>query len=197
MRDERSTQHITEPTVLPAQTAPTHDAIGPEHRPAAQTGPPAAVPTSAHWEKHRSPQFLAGFLLLFAWLGFVFFTTMAILQTSGGYAAGAVGCLATMVLIRGVLMSAGLTIVELRGSQLTVHRDGYVDTVDLAGSYTICELTGDPRRRGWRLAVETVDGRVQQLGRRDVDPVALDAAVRYYREVARGHARRDDIHWRG
>ena len=197
MRDEGDTQHITEPTAVPEQAIPAHDAIAPDHVPAALVGPPAVVPTSAHWEKRKSPQFLAGFLLLFAWLGFVFFTTMAILQTSGAYAAGAVGCLATMVLIRGVLMSAGLTIVDLRGSQLTVHRDGYVDTVDLASSYTIAELTGDPRRRGWRLAVETVDGRVHELGPRDVDPIAVDAAVRYYREVAQGHHRRDDIRWQG
>lgn len=183
MGDERSARHLARPTVLPEQAVPVHDTFIPDYVPAAPVLP-AGVPASAHWERRRAPQFVAGVLLLFAWLGLVFFTTMAILQASGLYAAGAVACLAAMVLIRGVLMSAGLTIVDLRGSQLTVHRDGYVDTVDLASSYTITELTGDPRRRSWRLALETVDGRVHELGRRQVDPVALDAAVRYYRGEA-------------
>lgn len=184
--------------VLPAQAEPVHDTIAPDHVPAALTGPPPEVPESAHWEERRRRQFLAGSLLLVTFLGAVFYTTLAILQRSPGYGAAAGGCLVALVLVRSMLMSAGLTTVDLRGSRLTVRRDGFVDTVDLASPYTILELRGDPRARDWRLAVETTDGRLHEIGPQQCDPVALDAAVRYYRELAQGHGpHHDDIRWRG
>lgn len=193
---ERRTQ-AAEP-VLPAQAVPVHDTIAPDHVPAALTGPPPEVPESAHWEERRRRQFLAGSLLLVAFLGAVFFVTLAILQGSVVYGAAAGACVVALVIVRSMLMSAGLTTVDLRGSRLTIRRDGSVDTIDLAGTYTILEVRGDPRSRDWQLAVETTDGRVHELGRRQCDPVALDAAVRYYRELARGRGpQQEDIHWRG
>lgn len=192
-----------EDTILPTQAEPFHDALAPDHLghlSGQSVVRPAAVPDAASWEERARPQLVVGTIIGLAVLAIpVLIVLIATLQ-SARPAVGVGVCILVIVLARSMLMSAGLSRVELKGPRLTVHRDGLVDGIDLANAFGMVQVAGDPRERSWRLTFETVDGRVHELNGRQVDAVTLDAAVKYYAEVGQGHGPRhagDDAPWRG
>jgi hypothetical protein len=82
--------------------------------------------------------------------------------------------------------------VTLLGSLLTVTDRGVSQTFDLADALQRVELSAEPDHRAWTLTLGRADDRDLVLRRRDVDPVQLDAIVRYHRDVAE---RRLDRQW--
>lgn len=177
-------QHV----VLPAQPSPRHE----------QLDSPSGPPPVAHWAEHTRSRYVAGVVLALGIAGFVACLAVTIVTRSVPAAIALGACLVGVIVIRAAMMSADRTTVDLRGSLLTVAHDGAVHTIDLASNVRIIETRGEPDSSAWRLLAETADGQVLQLGPREVDAAVIEAALRYYREVAAGkHPRRDPINWRG
>lgn len=179
---------------LPKQAGPVH-----ENAPhLADSGRPPELPAAAHWSERARSQHVAGVVLALTSVGFLACLGVTIVTRSVPAAVALGCCLLGVIVIRTAMMSADRTTVDLRGPLLTVEHDGAVHTIDLAGSYRIIETHGDPDSKKWRFLAETDDMQVLELGPREVDPRVIEAAVRYYREVANGkHSRPDPINWRG
>lgn len=83
-----------------------------------------------------------------------------------------------------ILSSRRPQVVTLNGSLLTVRGRRADETFDLADALQRVELSGQPRKLRWSLALARVDKSELVLGPRDVDAIQLDPIVRYYRELA-------------
>ncbi|HET9498994.1 MAG TPA: hypothetical protein VFO98_01910 [Marmoricola sp.] len=193
MGPERS--HSAATPSIPRQPPPAHEALAPEPDvPAVPAGPP--IPSQGHWVEGAGPRMLASLMLAVCLAGALVCLFLAVATESVQAVVGLVVCAFFAVLCRGAMMSAGLVTVDLKGSMLTVHHDGYLDTFDLAGPLQLVEQVGMPGRRGWQLRLETADGRVVELGGHQVDAVELHRIVEHYRAMAtrerRARERRDN-----
>lgn len=180
-------EHRVQP-ILPTQPTPAHDELPAE--------PP--VLAVAHWSEHARPRYVVGAGLVLGAAGFAACLAVTIITRSLPAAIGLGICVLGVIVLRLAVFSADRTTVDLHGSLLEVEHDGALHTIDLASANRIIETRGEPGTKEWRFLAETADGRVIELGPREVDSLALTAAVKYYREVAKGrHGRRDGINWRG
>lgn len=162
---------------LPQQVPPVHDEL-------ADPLPRPTVPATARWVERPRPRVLAALLLVASLAAAVTCLVLALRTQSTESVVGLVFSALLAVLCRGAMMSSGLMTVELKGSLLTVRHDGYVDRFDLAGHVQLVELVGDPDRSSWRLRLETADGRVVELTRRQVDAREMHGIVEFYQSLA-------------
>lgn len=79
------------------------------------------------------------------------------------------------------LSSSAPTTVTLAGPMLTVRCGRDTDTFDLSGPVRRIGTYGFPNRPNWRLMLETIDGKVIELGPTQVDPETITAALKRYR----------------
>jgi hypothetical protein len=171
--------------VVPTQAEPEHDEFDepePEPRTAMPSGEP--IPDTAHWSEKTGSRAVAGTILALALAGLVISLVLTITTQSMGAIAGLAASALIAVIFRGALMSAGITAVDLKGSVLRVRKSGVLDIVNLADPVHIVALVGDPDEPSWRLRLEAVDGRIVELGPRQVDPHEMHRIVLYYRAVA-------------
>jgi hypothetical protein len=73
------------------------------------------------------------------------------------------------------------TTVTLDGPVLTVHRGEMDDVFDLSRKVRRLRTEGRPDRPNWRLLMETIDGRLIELGPDQVDPSVITEALKRYR----------------
>lgn len=173
---------------VPGQVEPDHDELIVED-PVPVT-PAEPIPETAHWAQKATSRLLAGTILLAALAGTIGFLVLAITAQSVSAVAGLAACALVAVLFRGALMSSGITTVDLKGSVMRVRKGGVIQVVDLADPVYLVELVDTPDRSTWRLRLEAVDGRIIELGPKEVDPVEVHRIVTYYRAIAE-RARRD------
>jgi hypothetical protein len=167
--------------VVPTQAEPEHDDFGaPE--PALPRGEP--IPDAAHWAEKAGSRLVAGTILTLALAGLVVSLVLTITTQSIGAIAGLAASALIAVIFRGALMSSGITTVDLKGSILRIRTGGVLDVVNLADPVHIVDLVGTPDQPTWRLRLEAVDGRIVELGPRQVDPHEMHRIVEYYRAVA-------------
>jgi hypothetical protein len=169
--------------VVPTQAEPEHDVFDePEPAPAVPQGSP--IPATAHWAEKAGNRFVAGTILSVALVGLIVSLVLTITTQSVGAIVGLAASALVAVIFRGALMSSGITTVDLKGSILRVRSGGVLDIVNLADPVHIVALVGTPDQPSWRLRLEAVDGRIVELGPRQVDAPELDRIVKYYRAVA-------------
>lgn len=157
---------------IPVQAAGSHDRIAPE------------IPETARWVEHAKPRLVAGLFLALSLAGVAVCLYLTIVEQTPEAVIGLVACAFIAVVFRGAMMSTGVFVVELKGSRLSVHHGGDVDTFNLADPVHLVELVGSPGESGWKLVLECVDGRVVELTRAQVDPVEMHRIVAHYREIA-------------
>ncbi|MGY2875337.1 hypothetical protein ACVW00_002527 [Marmoricola sp. URHA0025 HA25] len=174
------------PHQVPAQAEPEHDEL--EYVVPVRSGPP--IPETAHWSETAKPRVVAGTLLVLALAGVVTSLVLTITSQSPVAIAGLAASAIVAVIFRGALMAAPITTVELKGSVLRIHRGGQLDVVNLADPMHLVDLIGDPEQPSWRLRLEAVDGRIVELGPKEVDPRELHRVVVHYRAIAE-RARRE------
>lgn len=169
--------------VVPAQAEPEHDEFD---EPEAPTAMPSRepIPDTAHWAEKNGNRVVAGTILVLALAGLVVSLVLTITTQTVGAIAGLAASALVAVIFRGALMSAGITTVDLKGSILRIRKGGVLDVVNLADPVHIVALVGDPDEPSWRLRLEAVDGRIVELGPRQVDAPELHRIVLYYRAVA-------------
>lgn len=167
---------------VPAQPEPDHDEVTVAAPRPAPVGDP--IPATAHWAERATPRLLAGSILLAAMAGTIAFLVVAITAQSIAAIAGLAACALVAVVFRGALMGSGVTTVDLQGSIMRIRKGGVVEVVNLADAMQRVELIGIPDRPDWRLRIEALDGRVLELGPREVDPVEVHRIVEYYRRMA-------------
>jgi len=167
--------------LIPAQPEPTHDEFD---LVVPVTAPHTPIPDNAHWAERQRPRVVAGALLVLALAGVVTFLVLTITTQSTTSIVGLVASAFVAVVFRGALMSAGLTTVDLQGSVLRIRNGGVLDVVNLSDPVHLVELVGTPDQPSWRLRLETVDGRLIELGPQQVDATELHRAVEYYRAIA-------------
>lgn len=170
----------TEPGAIPAQVEPEHDEV-PVVVPETPADP---IPATAHWAEKAAPRLLAGSILLAALAGTIGFLVLAITSQSVAAIVGLAACALVAVIFRGALMSSGITTVDLKGSIMRIRKAGVLDVVNLADPVHRVELIGSPDQAGWRLHLEAVDGRIIELGPKEVDPVEVHRIVQHYRRIA-------------
>jgi hypothetical protein len=127
---------------------------------------------------------VAGSILVLALAGLVPSLVLTITTQSMGAIAGLAASALVAVIFRGALMSSGITTVDLKGSILRIRKGGVLDIINLADPVHVVALVGDPDESSWRLRVEAVDGRIIDLGPRQVDAQEMHRIVLYYRAVA-------------
>lgn len=137
-------------------------------------------PRAGHWVERPRPQHVAAVVIEIGLVGAA--ATVAVALLAGSLVATVAVGVATLGLITLVaaISSADVTTTDLRGSLLTIEQDGAVRTVDLAGSV---RTRGRPEQSDWTLSATTTDGQVVELGPSQVDARAVEAAIRYYRQV--------------
>lgn len=169
------------PTQIPAQSEPEHDEIDiPEPRVVSAS----PIPDAAHWAEKAKPRLVAGTVLSLALVGVLAFLVLTITTRSAGAITGLAASAVVAVIFRGALMGTGVTTVDLKGSILRIRNGGVLDVVNLADPVHLVELIGTPDQPSWRLRLEAVDGRVVELGPRQVDPAQMHRIVEYYRAIA-------------
>jgi hypothetical protein len=169
--------------VVPAQAEPEHDEFDePEPAPVVPRGEP--IPDTAHWAEKAGSRVVAGTVLILALAGLVTSLVLTITTQSTGAIAGLAASALVAVIFRGALISSGLTTVDLKGSVLRIRKGGVLDIVNLADPVHIVALVGEPESPAWRLRLEAVDGRIVELGPREVDAPELHRIVLYYRAIA-------------
>lgn len=172
----------TEPHI-PAQVEPEHDEV-PEVPAVAALPVGDPIPDTAHWTEKKAPRLLAGTVLLAAMAGTIAFLVLTITTQSVAAIVGLAACALVAVLFRGALMGSGITTVDLKGSVMRIRKGGVLEVVNLADPVQRVELIGSPDRSDWRLHVEALDGRIIELGPREVDPDEVHRIVAYYRRIA-------------
>jgi hypothetical protein len=170
--------------VIPTQLEPDHDDELDEVEVVVPVVSDHPIPDTAHWAERARPRMLASGVLLASLAGVIGFLALAIITQSIGAIAGLVACAIVAVIFRGALMGSGVTIVDLKGSVLRIRKGGVLDIVNLADPTHRVELVGTPDQAAWRLLMEAVDGRVVELGPRQVDATEMHRIVTYYRAVA-------------
>jgi hypothetical protein len=169
--------------VVPAQAEPEHDEFDePEPLPAMPSGEP--IPDAAHWSEKTGSRVVAGTILAVALAGLIVSLVLTITTQSMAAIAGLAACALVAVIFRGALMSAGITTVDLKGSIMRIRKRGILDIVNLADPVHIVALVGEPGSPLWRLRLEAVDGRIVELGPREVDAPEVHRIVLYYRAIA-------------
>jgi hypothetical protein len=169
--------------VVPTQAEPEHDEFDePEPTIARLSGEP--IPDTAHWSEKAGSRVVAGSILVLALAGLVTSLVLTITTQSMGAIAGLAASALVAVIFRGALMSSGITTVDLKGSILRIRKGGVLDIINLADPVHVVALVGDPDESSWRLRVEAVDGRIIDLGPRQVDAQEMHRIVLYYRAVA-------------
>jgi hypothetical protein len=169
--------------VVPTQAEPEHDEFDePEPTMARLSGEP--IPDTAHWSEKAGSRVVAGSILVLALAGLVTSLVLTITTQSMGAIAGLAASALVAVIFRGALMSSGITTVDLKGSILRIRKGGVLDIINLADPVHVVALVGDPDESSWRLRVEAVDGRIIDLGPRQVDAQEMHRIVLYYRAVA-------------
>jgi hypothetical protein len=169
--------------VVPTQAEPEHDEFDePERITAMPSGEP--IPDTAHWSEKAGSRVVAGSILVLALAGLVTSLVLTITTQSMGAIAGLAASALVAVIFRGALMSSGITTVDLKGSILRIRKGGVLDIINLADPVHVVALVGDPDESSWRLRVEAVDGRIIDLGPRQVDAQEMHRIVLYYRAVA-------------
>jgi hypothetical protein len=169
--------------VVPTQAEPEHDEFDePEPTIARLSGEP--IPDTAHWSEKAGSRVVAGSILVLALAGLVTSLVLTITTQSMGAIAGLAASALVAVIFRGALMSSGITTVDLKGSILRIRKGGVLDIVNLADPVHIVALVGEPESPAWRLRLEAVDGRIVELGPREVDAPELHRIVLYYRAIA-------------
>lgn len=167
---------------IPAQIEPEHDEIEDFEIPA--PAPRQHIPDTAHWTETAKPRLAAGIVLFAALSGVIVFLVLTITTQSINAIAGLVGSAFVAVIFRGALMGSALTTVDLKGSILRIRSGGVLDVVNLADPVHHVELIGTPDKPTWRLRLQAVDGRIVELGPKQVDPAQMHRIVEYYRAVA-------------
>ena len=165
---------------IPAQVEPDHDRI---HAAAPAVGQRAHL-LEGHWVESAPPRKLTGALQLIALAGLVGTLVAAVVTKSPVAIGAAVACGFVVVVFRVVMMSSGVVTTELKNNRLTVTKDGVRDIFNLTDPVHLVETVGDPADASWRLRLETVDGRVVELGPTHVKPQELHPVVEHYREIA-------------
>jgi hypothetical protein len=169
--------------VVPTQAEPEHDEFDePEPTIARLSGEP--IPDTAHWSEKAGSRVVAGSILVLALAGLVTSLVLTITTQSMGAIAGLAASALVAVIFRGALMRSGITSVDLKGSILRIRKGGVLDIINLADPVHVVALVGDPDESSWRLRVEAVDGRIIDLGPRQVDAQEMHRIVLYYRAVA-------------
>jgi hypothetical protein len=174
---------------VPGQVEPEHDELDVD-LPVTPATPADPIPDTAHWAQKTGSRLVAGTILLAALAGTIAFLVLAITAQSVPAIAGLAACALVAVIFRGALMGSGITTVDLKGSIMRIRKGGVIQVVDLSDPVHRVELVDTPDRSSWRLRLEAVDGRIIELGPKDVDPVEVHRIVTYYREIAE-RARRD------
>lgn len=164
--------------VVPAQVTPRHDDLLPE------VPRPAGLREEAHWTEHTTPRLFAGAVLVSATIGVGITLFFTIATQSPAALIGLAIAAVIAIIFRGTMMSSGTATVDLKGSTLTVHRDGVTDKFNLKDPYQQIEAVGTPDSRSWRLRLTTYDGRLVELAPGGVNPAELMPMVDYYRAVA-------------
>ena len=172
-------REYTPPTV-PVQAEPMHDQL----HVYAPTPVADSVPETAHWVEHRKPRVFVGAMLVAAVLGAVAALVFTILDQSIVAVAALVICGILAVILRGALMSSGLTTVDLKGSTLKVRQDNELSVFNLADPATRVEVSGTPGTSSWKVGLESVHHREITLTPANVDSVELDQILLHYRAVA-------------
>jgi hypothetical protein len=174
------------PRVVPTQpTAQTADPV-----PMAPTHPyaPAAADKpfieQGHWVESTPPRRIAGTVLVLSLVGLVGSLIAAITTQSVIAIAAAALCAVIAVVFRSALISTGVTTVDLKGSRLTVFRDGVHDEFNLVDPTHPVEIVGSPGDPGWRVLLDTVDGRTVEVTAAQVDAAELHPAIEHYRSLA-------------
>jgi hypothetical protein len=111
---------------------------------------------------------VVGFGLLLAW------------QTFEGLAVLVAFTVASLMSFTALSVSQP-TSVTLAGPRLSVRRGREVDEFDLTGPIRRVSAIGRPDRPNWLLHLETIDGKITELGPTQVDPVLMQAAIARYR----------------
>jgi hypothetical protein len=173
----------TDGAQIPPQVEPDHDELD-EELVAPATAPRNPIPDVAHWSEKAKPRLVAGALLVASLAGVIVCLVLTITTQSVGAIAGLVGSAFVAVIFRGALMGTGITTVDLKGSILRIRCGGVLDVVNLADPVHLVELIGTPDQPTWRLRLEAVDGRVVDLGPKQVDPHEMHRIVEYYRAIA-------------
>jgi hypothetical protein len=168
---------------VPGQVEPEHDELDDE-LPRLPATPAEPIPDTAHWAQRATSRLLAGTVLLAALAGTIVFLVLAITAQSVPAIAGLAACALVAVIFRGALMGSGITTVDLKGSIMRIRQGGAIQVVNLADPVHRVELVDTPDRSSWRLRLEAVDGRIIELGPKDVDPVEVHRIVTYYRDIA-------------
>jgi hypothetical protein len=169
---------------IPSQPEAEHDDLDDEPPLPPIVIPSNPIPHTAHWAEKARPRLFAGTVLLGSLAGVIGFLVATIITQSIGAIVGLATCAIVAVIFRGALMSADLTQVDLKGSVLRIRRGGVLDVVNLADPMHYVELVGTPDQPSWRLRFEAVDGRVVELGPRQVDPGEMHRIATYYRAIA-------------
>jgi hypothetical protein len=168
-----------EPTAfIPEQADPVHDFVMPQPR----SGPP--IPDTAHWVEKAKPRVVAGVVLVAAIGGLITSGVLAITTQSPIAIVALVSCAFIVVVFRGALMSANVTSVELKGSTLRVRCGAVNDLFNLADKGGRAELVGTPDQAKWRLRLESIDGRIVELGPTQVDAAEMHRIVEHYKAIA-------------
>lgn len=181
---------------VPTQAGPDHDDIEDEIERAIPALPRTPIPDTAHWSEKAKPRLVAGTILLAALAGVIVFLVLTITTQSIGAIAGLVASAFVAVIFRGALMGSGVTTVDIKGSIMRIRSGGVLDVVNLADPAHGVQLVGSPDQPSWRLRLLTVDGRVVELGPRQVDAAELHRIVEYYRAVAEREQRDRDRRFR-
>lgn len=166
---------------IPAQAEPDHDEFE-VPVPPARAGDP--IPDTAHWAEKAGPRLVAGVVLALALAGLVASLVLTITTQSVVAIAGLAASALVAVIFRGALMGTGITTVDLKGSMMRIRKGGVLDVVNLADPAHRIELIGSPDRPTWRMRIEAVDGRVVELGPKQVDAREVHRIVEYYRAIA-------------
>lgn len=174
------------PANIPEQTGSAHDELQDDDDIVIELPPVPhdPIPDAAHWAEKARPRLVAGTLLVAALAGVVTCLVLTIVTQSVGAIAGLVACAFVAVIFRGALMGSDITSVDLKGSVLRIRKGGALDIVNLADPVHFVGVLGTPDQPTWRLRLEAVDGRVVELGPKQVDSVVMDRVVKYYRAIA-------------
>ena len=170
----------TEPGAIPPQIEPEHDEV-PIVLPVAPAQP---IPATAHWAEKAKPRLLAGTILLAALAGTIGFLVLTITTQSVAAIVGLGACALVAVIFRGALMGSGITTVDLKGSIMRIRKGGVIDVVNLADPVHQVQLIGSPDQSTWRLHLEAIDGRIIELGPKEVDAAEVHRIVEHYRAIA-------------
>lgn len=148
--------------------------------PPAATAPLGPEP-SGEWTQPTPGRLLARIVVALGCLGALTGLVLTAVQASTGSITVLAVSTVVAVMTYGSLTLSDPTTVTLAGPLLTVHRGEMDDVFDLSRSVRRLRTEGRPNRPNWRLLMETVDGRLVELGPDQVDPMVITAALQRYR----------------